>query len=171
MIKVAVFPIKICAKKGTTPEELEQVLSVGFEPREDTFNKPDTVPVIDINLMVETDNPEYIDYICSMNWFDDFYTYTNIYRLFRKVNFACNIKVIDAIELTDEAKEKLKALFNVFVARLQTIVEDLDKYATLCQESPIFTITMGTEEEAKENATEEPKEVPVEEVANEPESK
>ena len=59
----------------------------------------------------------------------------------------------------------------MFVARLQSIVENLDKYATLCQESPIFTITMGTEEESKENATEEPKEVPVEEVANEPESK
>ena len=146
--KVSIFPIKICARKS--PEELEPIMSIVFVPEEDTFNKPETIPVIDINFLIETNKEEYIDYICSLEWFSTFYAHTNVHQLFKRVNFACNINVTDSIEFTEEMKEKLNAFFAVFVNKLKTLVDNLDKYLTLWQETPAFTITMGTEDEVAE---------------------
>ena len=167
MAKIEIFPIKVCVRKEEKPEELESIMTITFEPDEESFKKTDTVPNINVNLVVESNKDEHIDYICGLNWFDNFYAHTGIHNLLRRVNFACNIRVSDDVEFSEAAKEKLNASFGVFVSKLKGIIEDMNTYITLWPDTPLFTVTMGTEEE-KTEAIEEG--TPTEEVKDEPKS-
>ena len=168
--KVEIFPIKICARKEENSEELNSVMTITFEPDEESFKQHETAPTVSIKLTVESNKDEDIDYICSLIWFDHFFTHTGVYNLLRRVNFACHIDVSDKVEFTDAMKEKLNAGFGVFVSKLRSIIDD--KYIILWAENPIFAITMGSENEETPNpeaTTEEtPKEeTPMEEVKDE----
>ena len=172
MTKVEIFPIKICSRKVENPDEFETIMSVNFEPDEESFKQKETAPTISVRLTIESNKPEDIEYICGLNWFDHFFTHTGIHNLLRRVNFACNIEVNDQIEFSDEVKDKLNASFGGFVSKLRTIIDDMDKYVTMWSENPVFAVTMGTKDDAEMPTSEEaaPEDAPVEEVKDEPKS-
>ena len=150
MIKIEVFPIKVCVKSEAESDKLESIMTVNFEPDEESFKNTDTPPNININLMVESNKEEDINYISELRWFDHFFARTGIGDLLTRVNFACNINVRDDIEFSEEAKEKLNAAFAVFVSKLQSIISDYAKYSVMWAQSPIFTVTLGTKDEIPE---------------------
>lgn len=159
MSKVEIFPIKIAARKEKTSEELTPIISIDFVPDEESFNKTDSIPTINVNLVIESNEENHINYICGLNWFDNFFTHTGIYNLLRRVNLACNITTSEGLELSDEIKENLNTAFSSFVNKLKTIIDDITTYVTLWPENPAFTITIGKEEpeESTPSSTEEVK--------------
>ena len=155
-MKYDIYPIKICVRgrNQEKPEELSSIMTIIPEAVEDSFNKPDTPPTINIKLLIDSNNLEDIDYLHSRLWFDQFISYTGIYNLINKVNFACAIEVNNQVEFTDSNKEDLNHMFEHFIEDFKRFVEDTKTHIVVWPEQPVFTITTPDPEKEKEETNE-----------------
>lgn len=172
-MKYDVYPIKICVKgrNSEKPEELTSIMTIIPEAVEDTFNKEDTPPTINIKLLIDSNNQDDIDYLHRLFWFDKFIAYTGIFNLVNKVNFACAIEVNNAVEFTDVQKDDLNHIFEHFVEAFKLFVEDTKEHAIIWPDQPAFSITTPDpikEEKPVEEPTPEATPVVEPEVVNEP---
>ncbi len=175
-MKYDVNPIKICVRgrNSEKPEELTSIVTVIPEAVEDTFNKEDTVPTINIKLLIDSNNQDDIDYLHRMFWFDKFITYTGIYNLINRVNFSCSIEVNNEVEFSDTNKDDLNHMFEHFVEAFRNFVDDTKEHIVIWPERPAFSITTPDpvkEDKPVEEVTSEATPVNTPEVVNEPVTK
>ena len=151
MIKIDIYPVKICSRDADDPKKLESIVSIVPEAVEDSFKEnSETAPTVNINVCVDSNKPEDIEYLHSMNWFTTFYLYSGVYKLINRVNFACNIVVNKEVEFSDDTKDALNHMFEHFVEKFKETVEDAQKHVTIWSNDPAFTITIADPEEQKE---------------------
>ena len=89
MTKIDIFPVKICSRSNDDPKSLESIISIIPEAVEDTFKEnSETAPTVNINICIDSNKPDDIEYLHGMNWFTAFYMYSGVYKLVNRVNFA-----------------------------------------------------------------------------------
>lgn len=172
-MKFDVYPIKICARgrNAEKPEELTSIMTIIPEAVENTFNKGNETPVINIKLLIDSNNQDDIDYLHRLLWFDKFIAYTSLFNLINKVNFACSIEVNNSVEFTDVQKDDLNHMFEHFVSSFKDFVEDTKEHVVIWPEQPAFSITTPDpvkEEKPVEEPAPEATPVVEPEVVNEP---
>ena len=156
MTKIDIFPVKICSRNNDDPKSLESIISIIPEAVEDTFKEnSETVPTVNINVCIDSNKPEDIEYLHGMNWFTAFYMYSGVYKLVNRVNFACNIVVNKDVEFSDDIKNELNHMFEHFVDKFKETVEDTRKHITIWPNDPAFSITIADPEPEEEKVTEE----------------
>lgn len=156
-MKFDIYPIKICVKgrNADNPEELSSIMTVIPEAVEDSFNKEDTPPVINIKLLIDSNIQDDIDYLHSLLWFDTFISYTGVFNLINRVNFSCSIEVNNNTEFSDTNKDDLNHMFSHFIEEFKRFVEDTKTHIVIWPKQPAFSITtpdpveVNKEEEVK----------------------